>query len=152
MPAQSTSRRGRLGIATLQPPPALSHTHFSEWFSKIQEYHKTKKSWVCGIPHTLWVCEKRNARILVTVEVDEISNTKEPCKILLLKIMLKFSKNPLDFAWRRKNRWRREKETSCVVLRSFPRFRIYLNLNLDPSPPAQEWGNRTVAEHVCSKM
>jgi len=27
-PAQPTSRRGRLGTATIQPPPALSHTHF----------------------------------------------------------------------------------------------------------------------------
>ena len=52
-PAQPTFRRGRWGrryghsrasstpsaIATLQPPPASSHTHFSERFSKIQEYH-----------------------------------------------------------------------------------------------------------------
>jgi len=35
-PAQPTSHLGRLGTATLQPPPASSHIHFSEWFSKIQ--------------------------------------------------------------------------------------------------------------------
>ena len=29
-PARPTSRRGRLGTATLQPPPASSHDHFSE--------------------------------------------------------------------------------------------------------------------------
>jgi len=30
-PPQPTSRRGRLGTATLQPPPASSHTDFSEF-------------------------------------------------------------------------------------------------------------------------
>ena len=34
-PDQLTSRGGDMGTATLQPPPASSHSHFSERFSKI---------------------------------------------------------------------------------------------------------------------
>jgi len=66
-PARPTSRRGRLGTATLQPPPASSYTHFRKRFSKIQvyrTYHTQKNSWVC-IPHTRLVCGKRNAVVLI---------------------------------------------------------------------------------------
>jgi len=49
---------GRLGTATLQPPPASSHDHcsdFSERFSKIQVYH-TQNFRECVVSHTLLEC------------------------------------------------------------------------------------------------
>jgi len=44
LPAQPTSRRGRLGTATLQPPPASSYTHFSDFQWAIFENS--------SVPHT----------------------------------------------------------------------------------------------------
>ena len=43
-PAQPISRRGRLGSATLQPPPASSCSHFRERFLKNKEYYTQKQS------------------------------------------------------------------------------------------------------------
>jgi len=53
--AKPNFRRRRLGTATLQRLPALSHTHFSKRFPKIQEHHT---QFVCesGESHTLFEC------------------------------------------------------------------------------------------------
>ena len=64
-PPQPTSRRERLGTATLQPPPASSHTHFSEFqwanFENSSVPHTKNSLSVWDTTHSLSVWETQRA-------------------------------------------------------------------------------------------
>ena len=71
----TTCLRRRQSPSICSGPPALSHTHFSEFQWAIFENSSvphTKFFVSCGIPHTLWVCGKRNVKLVSRFKTLEI--------------------------------------------------------------------------------
>jgi len=85
-PVQPTSRRGIVGLATLQPSSSSSHSHFSERFKKNQEYYTPKWPWVYGIPHTTFGYGKRKA--LSTFHILRFTNLPHSVSIFMFVLPL----------------------------------------------------------------